>query len=266
MSENKKVIKVGDIFFVSSRLLSMFTIEDDYVLSHGGFFGERIRELDKKIINSREKNGKNGCIGAEDELLFAVKYLGNGTVEEMVTGLKLQIESINNVEVITDKTYTNEFVGTVKFKTDDCAATFEDSDNLSISNIYYLNYNEYKGREIADEGYDYVTKGGFAKLLLELIYRASNYPIQISCDGEGIYTVNDQSIGKYLRDSDSTRNKYIKLLLEEAKKDYSTELFPVLNEILKKNGFGNGKLPKALLNEAYLANQFYEFKHRGNTR
>lgn len=253
MDEDEKVIKKGDIFLVSSDEFLMYTISKDdpvdknrwHVFGSAECFNsKKYNEFEERLNKSRCKNKFSGCVSDEDKLLFAVKYLGNGIVEEMTTGLKIQMEggACLQIGVITYETYEDG-----RFVTDYYAAKLEDYD--SLVGMDSLGYNGYKEAKRANsEGY--TTKGGFAKELQEFIYQASNYPLLIDCFAV-FYPIDNQSMRKYLRDSDSTRKEFIKMLLGEAKEYYSTELFPTINSVLEELEYRTGRVPKETLKAPY---------------
>jgi len=205
-------IKIGDIFFIRCRELGCGTEEvvytQDYERSYNAFSYGGVVCLDKSYM------------------FLAVKYVGNGIVEEMLTGeLILMYDSVND------------------FK-------YEDVKNYSLVKPGVT----LKDYEI---GYETSSKIAFVSDLEKYKKLIIQYPLILFPSPEIIYSITEESKEYYIRHSDEERKKTIEKMKDIAL-EQNKKIIDKIDSIL--NEYGNAD--EYMLSMAYLENNLYNFKNK----
>ena len=212
-------IKKGDIFFASMKGISTWGIE----LNNSGAYGPDFMAAD--YVNQ----------GFNQEcpyILLAVKYIGNGVIEEMVTGEKMLL-------MLSSQYY-------------DC----KDVENKNCAAKYFcpLTYDTF-----VSENYG-IGILNHCKILAEYKKISNEYPLTYLDEDENFYSINEITKYRYIEHSDEERRMLISTLkakaLEEIKDIHKT----IDSEIQKSL-----TLTQENMDVAYLENQLYDFERKGKT-
>lgn len=170
-------------------------------------------------------------------ILIAVKYIGNGLFEEMITG-EILVSSGQDIGIK---------------KTDDSKQSFVKLPDISLESSLLVNYEDYL---LECKGEKRITKYGFVQLLLNCIERNKNYPISLSSEYP-FYEVNEENKEIYLGYKDEDRKENIEKVKELAiseSNDVNKQLLTIISDL--------SKLKKEDLEMAYLENNLYNFEKR----
>ena len=175
------------------------------------------------------------------DILFIFKYIGNGYVQEMVTGEIMFLTRIGNQLV---------------------------EDDLDVSKLDVYDYIYYPARF---EEYDEYADELGQKNIMMYIYRLKKYRKLIAespclicslLDGDEMIEIDDDSKKKYLEHSSEERITLMKKFKEEALKS-AEETIKDIDAELKKN---SNNMTSEMLDMAYLENDIYNFKNQGRTK
>ena len=172
-----------------------------------------------------------GNFSSEEPMLIAVKYIGNGVFEEMLTREKLLAEGYD--------------------------IQYEDNPRFTGQSIAIGYVNAKEGRMLEEEVYKNIYKIEIAKEV------SKNYSM-VLYDGEGFYEVNEESKNGYLKFSDDQKRMVFRKLKEEAL-EKAKKFVQDLDESLK--GIDLSKVQdKQSLDIAYLDNQLFDFENKERRR
>ena len=190
----------------------------------------------KKTKNGYYYNEYDVIDSKQSDVYFVVKYIGNGYIQEMLTGETMLLRGIHNFEC-EDK--PNELVAV-----NECTnvlSSFEDYKN-----------NLFEKSTIAE----YIYK-------LEL-YKKLATKSPLICDaniGHSMFKINDASKTVYLKYSNEKRIALIKRLKGIALLS-SEEVVEDIDKAMKSyNSISN-----EILDMAYLENEIYDFEHKERTK
>lgn len=248
---NKKLVvedlTVDDMFFIDAH-----EMHDCGIGKMAGAQGREDFKVFDRMYGSLYQTMDN-IIDSKDKLLLAVKYIGNGVFEELVTGEKI---SCAEHEVLFSEGYNNtdEFILEKDIK--DCPYSVWTP--LTYEAFKYA--GDFKTGTAALYDYPTIVKA-------DLDY-AVTYPLSFDT---GIF-INDDSKMQYLRHTDEERREVISKMKEIAKEDADklkkevTAIIPTLE--------GKGEIISTSVNNetitdtnlAYLDNQLHDFKTSQRTK
>ena len=208
-----KVIKIGEVFFIDAQNLRTWGINSSCTYEVFGC-----------------------CNSAFDikQMLLAVKYLGNGIIQEMTTGEFFMLEGtilkVEDKEIVDFADHYRPFVD---------------------PNVAFLNYKD------------------ISKLFNELrSYKdvINKYPITYCGNNGGIYYVNDSTKKAYLCNSNDERKQMILSLKKQA-----LDTISKLNDILDSSMAKTIDIIESQMNDynlevAYLENDLYDFEKNGRIK
>lgn len=223
--ENNKTIAIGQTFMVSSSNIEKWTKNKNTTL------------VSKDKYYEYFEYGYSDIDLDHSDILFIVKYIGNGYVQEMVTGEIMLLSRINK-NLLEDN--SDELV-TADSKNIFIPTHFEDYENA-----------EFKVPTIME----YVSE-------LELYKkRATNSPLIYNVvDGDLMFKIDEISKKKYLEHSNEER---IALM-----KKYKEEALSSLKEIIKEIDTtiqSCSSISTETLDMAHLENDIYNFEKQEKTR
>ena len=221
---DKGVVKIGDIFFVNSKDLSSYVFYESEAEAYG-YIGQGV-EINK--LNS--------------SLKLAIKYIGDGVFEEMVTHQKI----LSPCDVLIYPEKYKPFKNTVMPREDLKGPRTHFYDNKRQSFIREIDY------KISNDIND------FLKNTEELKQLMVKYPITLS-NSTVMYLPSDEEKKKYLQSTDDERRDAIMNKLELAKKDVADAIKVIDHQISLASD-----LTKEKLDMAYLENQLYDFQKENN--
>lgn len=240
-----KTLKQGEIFFAPINALSSVGILDLEIDN----FNSSI-DYDKSIqVLSRCVDGETynylEKLDNKLDMLIALKYLGNGIFEEMLTG-----EKIINVH------------DTVTFKTNDGFEVLHLSDyDVSSNKDLIVNYEDY----VCVEQERVLSKLEYSTLLQEFMQKSFDYPLSYVGNDCMNYYVVENSKKRYLEYSDEDRKKVMTELKNKALLDTKNTNEKVV-EAIEKMKDTDMILNDDILNMAYLDNQLYDFENKGRSK
>lgn len=205
-------LAIGQIFMINANSICKWTKK----MENNGYY---YYEYD--VIDSEQS-----------DVYFVVKYIGNGYIQEMLTGETMLLGRIFNYKC-EDK--PNELV------------TANECTNV------LSRFEDYKNNLFG--------KSTFAEYIYKLeLYKKLATKSPLICDanmGYSMFKINDASKTVYLKYSNEKRITLIKKLKENAL--LSSE--EVVEDIDKYNSISN-----EILDMAYLENEIYDFEHKERTK
>ena len=237
----KNKIEIGEIFFSDIRNLAGADIDE---------LEAEVKEGTIDIISWCHGYNVNQVIQKyyKTSILIALKYLGNGIFEEMVTGEKIITSGEN-----------------LRFKETESSTVKKELSDINYDSSVILNYEDYL---IENQEDAVLSKNEYIQLLKNCIKRMSESPISLA-NNVCSYEINDISKKMYLEHSDEER----KLIIAEVKKmallDAKEVKVRITNEINARIDNEAEKI-KIISSEeidmAYLDNELFDFERKGRTR
>lgn len=241
-------LNVDDMFFIDAHEMYDCGINEKMDSAHGR---EDFKAFDR--MSGSLYQTMDNIIDSKDNLLLAVKYIGNGVFEELVTGEKI---SCAEHEVYFKEGYDGTGKIVMEKEIKDCP----------YSAWTPLTYEDFKYEGDFKTGiaslYDYPTI-----VKADLDY-AVTYPLSFDT---GIF-INEDSKKQYLRHTDEERKEIISKMKEIAKEDADklkmevTEIIPTLegkNEIIETTVNNETTIDTDLTS---LNNQLHDFKTSQRTK
>lgn len=206
---NNQEIKIGDVFFISTSGLNTWTYNED-----SSFFCS--------------------CGSLTDDfedMLLVVKYIGDGILEEMLTGEK----------ILVDRFYD----GNISYEQDS-----------SVTCFAYANYFEEKktNKKVRDVS-DYIN------VLKSIKENSTKYPLVFSLIDSEIYEISDENKSRYLEFSDLLRKQRLVSLKLIALKKTDT-LIQQLDYFIDNFNIDDELTGNFMLDEAYFENKLFDFKKK----
>ena len=197
MEVNHK-IKVGDVFFIKSYNLAGYEI--------------LCYEFDKLYASGKT----HYYTFTKSDILFVIKYIGNGVFEEMVTHEKISSQLGSK----------GLFKSILEFE-------FDDYDSNIMS--YPIEFETYikKNKSIGDRiGLIPLFKDCYIEKLERMVDRIIEYPIVLISEISNLYSISDNYLKKeYLANTDSERIKIINKVKKLAIKDSKKAMIDIKKEI-----------------------------------
>lgn len=214
---NEIIIKKDGIYFLESVAFSCFAIDS---------INNEYECIDYECGYVKNEDASN--------IMYVVKYLGNGVFEEMLTGKKI--------------------IGY-----GDSGVTYEDKGSDDVSKYCVLNYEDYikfnssfSDKEITI--IDYIVD------LKKIQKTIDRYPLTF-CETDFLHEFTDENKKEYLKFNDEERVNQLISMYNIAQEE-SKKISSVIDEKIKKISV----ITPELLEEAYFDNQVYDFTRKGRTK
>lgn len=216
--DNKKKISIGQTFMISSKgILKWAKIEHTY--------GEAC------IFNTYEYNYIKQK--DEDDILFVVKYIGNGYVQEMLTGETMLLARIDE-RLLED-----------------------DSDELKTADSECI-CTPTKYEDLENYGFDSLSMPEYIAQLEEYKLLTTKSPLICSVvEGELMFKIDEESKTEYLKHSNEERISLMNKYKEEALRSLE-ETIKDLDSTIQTYS----RITSKTLDMAYLENEIYDFEKK----
>lgn len=221
MQENE--IKIGDIFFASLKGVRCWGIGHN----------EKNDCLVQSTINVSH------CF---EDILIAVRYIGKGVIEEMVTGEKMLIIGKDRDLCSNNYNFPDHRYADYKDRDWKPARYFDFELQYEV-----FNRHDHNGRKYSSYADD--------------VKRISaEYPLTFD-DNDYIYYIDDELKKLYLKHSDEERKHAIMKM-----KDNTRESIHEVNVKVDRERQKDVVLTSEMLDMAYLENQLYDFENKGRSK
>lgn len=207
-----KKLELGEVFFIDAQAICSFG-----VCKESDMIGDRFGSISHK----------------HSDMLFAVKYIGDAVLEELVTGERILLCGEGN-------TYKKDF-------------------NKIYEEFMLVDFGKYYSVPLSIEGALIKTEDKSIAMhidkLKKIVDKAREYPLTFLEYGSE-YEVTDEAKNVYLRYDNDARRKFLSGLREQATSNVE-ELSATVDEIISRYDITDENLEMA-----YLENDIYNFQKK----